>query len=186
MALQANKTTGKAVADIEALYFLKHTNGEPVVLEQLESADWFPVLSLKGTVTASQDAPSLEKILVDQFDSAIGLTVEPGDFNFEAQLPSMLEADIKNWLGDEVETTTATVDGRKVIGFNLDGKLIEASVLIKTDTGDTIIFSHTQLSISFSKEDKVFVFRLNGQVLAASNPSNKMIYIAHEKAAATE
>lgn len=182
MALQANKTTGKAVADINALYFLKHVNGqEPKILDVLKSEDWFPVLTLKGTVTASQDAPSIDKILVDQFDGAIGITTEPGDFSFEAQLPSMLKADIANWLGDDVkEHAGVEIGGRQVIGINLDGKLYDMSALIKTDTGDTIIFSHIQLSLSFSKEDKVFVFRVNGQVLSPANADNEMIYLAHE------
>lgn len=183
MALQANKTTGKAVADISALYFLKHVNGqEPKILDVLESEDWFPVLTLKGTVTASQDAPSIDKILVDQFDGAIGITTEPGDFSFEAQLPSMLKADIANWLGEEDMKVheKANVGGRQLIGINLTGKLYDMSALIKTDTGDTIIFSHIQLSLSFSKEDKVFVFRVNGQVLSPANADNEMIYLAHE------
>lgn len=187
--LRPNKTNGKAVADIEALYFLLHQDGvEPVIMDQLESAAWFPVLSLKGTVNASQDAPSLEKILVDQFDAAIGITAEPGDFTFEAQLPSMLKADIAEWLGaDDLDTNTGkTIGGREVIGFNLNGKLYDASVLIKTDTGDTILFTHAQLALSFSKEDKVFVFRVSGQILAPANPENKMIYVAHEKAAEAE
>ena len=182
MALQPNKMTGKAVADIDALYFLKHEAGEePVVLDTLDSEDWFPVLTLRGTVTASQDAPSLDEIHVDQFDAAIGITTEPGQFSFEAQLPSMMREDIENWLGEDLEVTDKQIDGRQVIGFNLSGKLDDTAVLIKTDTGDTILFSHVQLSLSFSKEDKVFIFRVAGQVLAASNPANKMIYIAHEK-----
>lgn len=182
MALRDNKKSGKAVADIEALYFLLHTNGEPSMMSVLDSADWFPVLSLKGTVTASQDAPSLDKILVDQFDAAIGITAEPGDFSFEAQLPSMLYDDIKEWLGEDVEVEAGKkINDRQVIGFDLNGKLYDASVLIKTDTGDSILFTHAQLAISFSKEDKVFVFRVNGQILAPSNENNKMIYIAHEK-----
>lgn len=183
MALQPNKTSGKAIADVKALYFLKHVAGqEPVILDSLESEDWFPVLSLKGTVTASQDAPSIEKILVDQFDAPIGMTTEPGDFNFEVQLPSLAKADIANWLGEGLHETGASIDGLEVLGFNLDGKIIEASVLIKTGTGASIIFSRAQIVLTFSKEDKVFLFRASGQVLAPSNESNDMIYIATEKA----
>ena len=180
MALAKNKTTGKAVADISALYFLKHGDGaEPVIKDSLDSADWFPVLTLRGTVTASQDAPSIEKINVDQFDAAIGVTAEPGDFTFEAQLPSLAKVDIEKWLGEEIEEA-GTVDGKSLIGFNLDGKLYEVSVLIKTRTNDTIIFSRVQVSFTFSKEDKVFVFKVNGQVLAPENEANKMIYLATE------
>ena len=186
MALAANKTTGKAVADIKALYFLKHGNGsEPVIIDTLDSSDWFPVLSLRGTVTASQDAPSIEKINVDQFDAAIGITAEPGDFTFEAQLPSLAKADIEKWLGAEVTATGKTVDGRELIGFNLDGTLYEVSVLIKTRTNDTILFSRVQVSFTFSKEDKTFLFKVNGQVLAPENAANKMIYLATEAAAAS-
>jgi hypothetical protein len=184
MALPGNKTTGKAVADIKALYFYNHANaGEPVITSVLDSTDWFPVLTLRGTVTSSQDAPSIEKINVDQFDAAIGISTEAGDFNFEAQLPSLAKADIEKWLGSEVVDTGETVDGKKLIGFNLDGSLFDMSVMIKTRTGDVIIFSRAQVSFSFSKEDKVFLFRVTGQVLAPTNEDNKMIYIATEAAA---
>jgi hypothetical protein len=54
--------------------------------------------------------------------------------------------------------------------------------MIKTRTNDTIVFSRVQVSFTFSKEDKVFLFRVTGQVLAPSNQANKMIYIATQTA----
>lgn len=192
MALAQNKTTGKAIADIKALYFYNHANGgEPTINgSTLESTDWFPVLTLRGTVTASQDAPSIEKINVDQFDAAIGISTESGDFNFEAQLPSMNYADIAEWLGaNKIQevlgtgTSPLTVDGKQLLGFDLDGSLYDMSVLIKTRTNDVIIFPRVQVAFSFSKEDKVFLFRVSGQVLAPTNQANKMIYIATQTVA---
>ena len=192
MALAQNKTTGKAIADIKALYFYNHaTSGEPTINgSTLESPEWFPVLTLRGTVTASQDAPSIEKINVDQFDAAIGISTEAGDFNFEAQLPSMNYKDIAEWLGankiQEVTnsgTSPLVVDGKQLLGFDLDGSLYDMSVLIKTRTNDVIIFPRVQVAFSFSKEDKVFLFRVSGQVLAPTNQSNKMIYIATQTVA---
>lgn len=192
MALAQNKTTGKAIADIKALYFYNHANGgEPTINgSTLESTDWFPVLTLRGTVTASQDAPSIEKINVDQFDAAIGISTEAGDFNFEAQLPSMNYADVAEWLGENkiqevlgTGTSPLTVDGKQLLGFDLDGSLYDMSVLIKTRTNDIIIFPRVQVAFSFSKEDKVFLFRVSGQVLAPTNQANKMIYIATQTVA---
>lgn len=192
MALAQNKTTGKAIADIKALYFYNHANGgEPTISgSTLESTDWFPVLTLRGTVTASQDAPSIEKINVDQFDAAIGISTEAGDFNFEAQLPSMNYADVAEWLGaNKIQevlgtgTSPLTVDGKQLLGFDLDGSLYDMSVLIKTRTNDVIIFPRVQVAFSFSKEDKVFLFRVSGQVLAPTNQANKMIYIATQTVA---
>lgn len=192
MALAQNKTTGKAIADIKALYFYNHANGgEPTINgNTLESTNWFPVLTLRGTVTASQDAPSIEKINVDQFDAAIGISTEAGDFNFEAQLPSMNYADVAEWLGaNKIQevlgtgTSPLTVDGKQLLGFDLDGSLYDMSVLIKTRTNDIIIFPRVQVAFSFSKEDKVFLFRVSGQVLAPTNQANKMIYIATQTVA---
>lgn len=193
MSRPANKTTGKAVADIKALYFLKHQNGaEPSIVESLDSADWFPVLTLRGTVTAGQDAPSLEKINVDQFDAPIGITTEPGDFNFEAQMPAVTYADLSKWLAPEdiqqiVDDNEApvTINGRKLVGLNLNGDIYEVSVLIQTRTNDTFVFSNAQISVTFSKEDKVFLFRVSGQILAASNPDNFTMYFATESAASS-
>ena len=93
--------------------------------------NWFPVLTLRGTVTASQDAPSIEKINVDQFDAAIGISTEAGDFNFEAQLPSELQmlqmVKIQEVLGTGTSPLTATSWFRG----NLDGSLYDMSVLIQ-------------------------------------------------------
>ncbi len=179
MALAGNKTNGKAVADIKALYFYNHAkNGEPVITNVLEDPEWFPVLTMRGSVTSSQDAPSIEKINVDQFDAAIGISTEAGDFNFEAQLPSLLKEDIEHWLGSEIEDTSKTIDGKELIGFNLDGSLFDMSAMIKTRTNDVIIFSRVQVSFSFTKEDKVFMFRVTGQVLAPTKSENKMMYLA--------
>lgn len=190
MAFPSNKTTGRAVADIKALYFYMHgASGEPVITDAAdetkpESANWFPVLTLRGTVTASQDAPSIEKINVDQFDAAIGISAEAGDFNFEAQLPSLAKADIEEWLTSTgVVSTGVSVSGKELIGFDLDGTLYDVSVMIKTRTNDTIIFSRAQVSFNFSKEDKVFLFKVTGQVLAPTNSANKMIYLATEASA---
>lgn len=189
MALPQNKKTGRAIADIQALYFLKHVDGEePVITENLENPDWFPVLTLRGTVNTNQDPQSLDKILVDQFDAPIGITTEPGDFSFEAQLPSLAKTDIEKWLGQKLveckddNGDPILVDGKQLYGFSMDGSLIDLSVLIKTRTGDTFIFAHVMVSLTFGKEEKVFIFRVNGQVVAPSNEENEMIYYAHEKA----
>ena len=189
MALQPNKTTGKAVAQVKAMYFLHHENGEePVIIEVLDSAKWFPVLTLRGTVNVGQDAASIEKILVDQFDTPIGITTEPGDFTFEAQLPSLDEDDLKLLLGEDVveeikqSGSPVTVDGRQLVGLDLDGRIYEMSVMIKTATGATMLFSNCQVTFTFGQDGKVFFIRCNGQVLAPSNEANKMIYIATKAA----
>lgn len=192
MALPQNLKSGKAVADIEAMYFLKHVNGqEPEMMTVLDSSDWFPVLTMRGSVNVGQDATTIEKILVDQFDAPIGITTEPGDFNFEAQLPDLKSEAIIRWFEDDAQVQVDTsnneiiIGGRKIIGVNLFGKIYEVSVLIKTRTGASIIFSNAQVTLTFNKEDKVFIFRVNGQVLAPSNEKNYMIYIASESATST-
>jgi hypothetical protein len=87
---------------------------------------------LKGTVSVSQDAPSIEKILVDQFDAPIGITTEPGDFTFEAELPSMAEADLIEWLGESGlhKYIGHSIDGKQILGINLNGEIIKASVMV--------------------------------------------------------
>lgn len=193
--LPTNLKTGKAVADIKAVYLLKHgDSGEPVIADSLSSTDWFPILTLRGSVSASQEAPSLDKINVDQFDAPIGITSEPGDFTFEANLPSMQEADIKKWLGtyDADENTSGVqeiadtvIDGKQLFGFSLDSSIYDMSVMIETRTNQVIIFSHAQVTLSFSQEDKVFVFKMSGQVLAPENEKNQMLYLAVSAPATT-
>lgn len=178
-----NKTTGKAVADIKALAFYKHVNGvEPIVsAELLSSTDWFTVLTLKDSVNINQDAPSVEKINVDQFDAAIGMTTEPGDYTFEALLPSLMKADMEKWLGGAIkEVEGAVVDGKQLIGFDLGSELHQMSVMVQARTGETFLYPRVLVSLSFTKEGKVFTFRANGQVVAPTQSENKMMYMATE------
>jgi hypothetical protein len=185
MAFPANKTTGKAVADIKALFFYKFAdngNAEPVISTSLTSDKWFPVITLRGTVNVDQDDVSKEKINIDQSNMPIGITTEPGDFNFEAVLPSLAAADLANWLTPGA--TKVTFDGKEGYGYDLDGQVIESSVLIQTRTGDTIIFSHCMVSVVFNKEDKVFSLRLTGEVLGHTNDSNNDMYILADPAQA--
>lgn len=195
--LGARKTTGRARADVKDLYIKLHTNGEEPMFGtagkgMLDTTawstehpnGWFPILSLRGTVTASQDAPSLEKINVDQFDAPIGVLSEPGDFNFSVKLPSFDKNDLLKWLGayDAANNSAGIKDidevfkGKKMYGFDLDGTLYDCSVVIVTRTNDAIAYSHVKLTITFSQEDKVFVFSLDGQVVAPELPENKLIY----------
>lgn len=175
MALAENKKTGRAIADIKALYFMKHTNGEPEITnELLSSEDWFSTLTLRGTVNISQDAPSVEKINVDQFDAPIGITSEAGDFTLEAIIPSLMSDDMADWLNPSAKKLT--LNGKEGYGYNIDGTMIEASVMVQTRTDDYIVFPRALVTLSFTKEDKVFGLRVNGQVLAPTNDKNDMFY----------
>lgn len=195
--LGARKTTGRARADVKDLYIKLYTNGEEPMFgtagkgmldTTVWSAEhpngWFPILSLRGTVTASQDAPSLEKINVDQFDAPIGVLSEPGDFNFSVKLPSFDKNDLLKWLGSYdaannvsgIKDINETFKGKKMYGFDLDGTLYDCAVVIVTRTNDVIAYSHVKLTVTFSQEDKVFVFSLDGQVVAPELTDNKLIY----------
>ena len=183
MSLAANKTTGKAVADIKSVYFRQFKNGvEPTVsAEELASEDWFPVATIRGSVNISQDAVSIEKINIDQSNMPIGITTEPGDFNFEAVLASLASADLQKWFG----TGTALKDivgsdgttKYSGMGYENSGDVIECSAFIETRTGDAFIFPHVMLSAALNKDDKVFGLTISGQVLATTNSANKSVYI---------
>lgn len=178
MAFPANKTTGKAVADIKALFFYKfadNSNSEPTISSSLTSDKWFPVITLRGTVNVDQDDVSIEKINIDQSNMPIGITTEPGDFNFEAVLPSLAATDLAKWLTPS--STAINFEGKQGYGYDIDGEVIEASVLVQTRTGDTLIFPHCMVSVVFNKEDKVFGLRLTGQVLGHTNADNKDVYV---------
>lgn len=189
MSLAANKTTGKAVADIKAVYFRKFVNGvEPTVSKtELESADWFPVATIRGSVNVSQEAVSIEKINIDQSNMPIGITTEPGDFSFEATLASLESTDLQKWFG--TGTALAQIKGSdgtteySGMGYENAGDVIECSAFIETRTGDAFIFPHVMLSAALNKDDKVFGLNISGQVLATTNSSNKSIYILADHSA---
>lgn len=195
----ANKTTGKAVADIKAVFVKLHgLNGEEPMVGQagkglrddtvwsLENpSGWFPLLTLRGTVTAGQDAPNLEKINVDQFDAPIGVMAEPGDFNFECEMPSFDKEDVIKWLGvhDDEDNAAGVKDtdeiflNQKLYGFDLDSTMYEATVIIVTRTNRAIVFTHVMLTLTFGQDDKVFILRLAGQVVAPTLAVNKTLYV---------
>ena len=183
MSLAANKTTGKAVADIKSVYFRQFKNGvEPTVsAEELASADWFPVATIRGSVNITQEAVSIEKINIDQSNMPIGITTEPGDFNFEAVLASLASADLQKWFGTGTALTDIVgSDGTTKysgMGYENSGDVIECSAFIETRTGDAFIFPHVMLSAALNKDDKVFGLTISGQVLATTNSANKSVYI---------
>lgn len=180
-------TSGKAVADIAHLWVLKDRTGVTTIDTLINSTNWFDVLTLRGSVSAGQDAPSIDAIHVDQFDAPIGLTTEPGDFGFEAVLPNMFKDAIAQFLGaTAISTATGTIDGKEVFGFDLDSVLYNLAAMIQTRTGDYIIFPSVQAALSFNKEDKVFGFRLSGQVIMPEEAQLKMIYLANEKKGTTQ
>lgn len=188
MALAANKTTGKAVADIKSVYFRKFVNGvEPTVsVEEMASADWFPVATIRGSVNISQDAVSTEKINIDQSNMPIGITTEPGDFTFEATLPSLASADLEKWLGAKVDISgikgSDGVTEYAGAGYDNEGALVECSAFIETRTGDAFIFPHCQIAAALNKDDKVFGLNVSGQVLASINAANKSVYVLADHA----
>lgn len=173
----------KAIADVRGLWVLHHgENEEPAFAQLAKSADWKSLFTLRGSVNINQDNPTLDKILVDQFDTPVAITSEPGDFTIEANLPSFALNDLKAIFNDDTLAYEATdLDGLGAVGLNIDGKMYDASFLVKTATGHLILFSHVQFTLSFAKDDKTFYVRLNGSVVAPTNASNKTMYIACEK-----
>lgn len=192
MAFKA-KTGGNAVADIKALFVLLYDKAkfgtssaektrETCTLQEMIDAKlnltsgqpgdaWVSLLTLRGSVNAGQDAPSMEKILVDQHNVPIGITSEPGDFNFSCNLPSFAKDDLTE-LGINVVDAKAdqTIDPQNtdlaLQGLNLNGEQYDCAIMAFTRTNHTIVFPHAQIAFSFSKEDKVFVINCTGQVLA--------------------
>lgn len=195
LATHPNKTNGKAVADIKAVFLYKHENGlEPIVNKDLlTSANWFAALTLRSSVTAGQDTPSMEKINVDQFNQPIGLTTEPGDFNFECNCPSFVKEDLEAFLGQGAlkpvtepgaeegdDPIPVTINGKSIYGFNLEGDIMSMCVMLVTRTNDIILFPNVELALTFMQDGKTFGFKAAGQVMASTRKENSFIYIAHE------
>lgn len=181
--LGIKRTNGQATAQVEELYMLRYKGDEEAdkVLDTLKSTsdNWYSCLSLRGTVSVGQDAASLEKIQVDQFDSPIGITVEPGDFTFECFMPSFEKGDLEAWLGEDVRALESGTDGVEGFALDLSGKVYTMSILIKSKIGPApyMLFSRVSVSVVFGQEDKAFGLRVSGQVLAPSSASNSPVYL---------
>lgn len=180
--LGTKRTNGQATAQVEELYMLRYTGDKEAtkVLTTLtdKNSNWYSCLSLRGTVSVGQDAASLEKIQVDQFDSPIGITVEPGDFTFECFMPSFEKEDLEAWLGDDVKEIEGA-EGVEGYALNLSGKVYTMSILIKSKIGPApyMLFSRVSVSVVFGQEDKVFGLRVSGQVLSPSSKDNSPVYL---------
>ena len=180
--LGTKRTNGQATAQVDELYMLRYEGNEEAenVLTTLtdKDADWFSCLSLKGTVQVGQEAASIEKIQVDQFDAPIGITAEPGDFTFECFMPSFDNEDLEAWLGDDLKALEEATDKVEGYALNLSGNLYTMSILVKTKIGPYpyMLFSRAQVSVSLGQEDKVFGFRVNGQILAPAHATNYPAY----------
>lgn len=174
-----NRTSASAVTEIDAVYFYNFdsNNGEEPVInaDWIEDADLFPVATLKGSVEINQDDITINKINIDQSNVPIGITTEPGDFNFSGNMPSMLADDLAKFLtkGDDL----VNIDNKAGYGYTLDGKILEMAVVVRMKSGDYLIFPRTNVTCTLKMEDNVMLLHFAGQVLGATNPANKDVYI---------
>lgn len=183
----------KAVVDIDEVHFLKHVNGEPTITQALldqavseaeDANNWFSVATLKGTVEIAQDALDLTKINIDQSNMPIGISTEPGDFNINFSMPSLVSDNLKKWLDTAADATTLTLGNKQGQGYDFNAELIEMVMAIKTKTGEWFIFPNTQGSVALGQEDKTFVLNYSGSVIGATNEENSDVYILSDNTAA--
>lgn len=167
----------KAVVDIDEVHFLKHTNGEPEITQDMlnKEADWFSVCTLKGSVEVTQDPLSLTKINIDQSNMPIGISTEPGDFNVNFNMPSLESANIKKWL--DAGNTKLMLGNKEGYGYNFNTELNEMVMAIKSKTGEWFVFPNIQGSVVMGQEDKVWVLKYSGSVLGSTNDANQDVYI---------
>lgn len=174
-----NRTSANAVTEIDAVYFYNYdsNNGEEPVInaEWIADADLFPVATLKGSVEINQEDITINKINIDQSNVPIGITTEPGDFNFSGNMPSMLADDLAKFLtkGDNL----VNIDNRAGYGYTLDGKILEMAVVVRMKSGDYLIFPRTNVTCTLKMEENVLLLHFAGQVLGATNPANQDVYI---------
>lgn len=180
--------TASAVVDIDQVWFMNHPNtGEPTINDTLlaDSGNAFKsIATLRSSVTVEQDDLSLTKILIDQTSAPIGISTEAGDFNISFDMPDLTSANLVNWFNDHGTVGTDEVkddNGIKAVqglGFNPTETLTPRVLLLVTRTGQTLLFPNVQGACTFKKgENEVWLAHFTGQVLAASNPANKTVYV---------
>ena len=174
--------TAKAVVDIDEVHFLKHTNGEPEITQQLLDSvqDWFSAATLKGSVEISQDAVSMNKINIDQSDMPIGISTEAGDFAINFSMPSLIAANLEKWLNGKSQTALK-LNGKSGFGYDFNAELKQMVCVVKAKTGETFVFPNVQGSVALAQEDKTWLLKFSGMVLGASNEKNNDVYILADK-----
>lgn len=187
--------TAKAIVDVDEVHFLKHVCGEPIITQNLIdgkqedgvtplSPGWFSAATVKDTVSVSQDPLSLTKVNIDQSNMPIGVTSDPGDFNVEFDMPSLVLANLKNWLANNSEDlgyTPLEIGNVKGYGYDFNSETIEMVLAIRTKSGEWTIFPCVQGSVAMQYTDKTWRLHFSGMVLGATNDQNNDVYILSEK-----
>lgn len=193
--MDAQVRNAKAIVDVDEIHFLKHVCGEPVITQNLidgKEADgvtplnpgWFSSATVKDTVSVSQDPLSLTKINIDQSNMPIGITSEPGDFNVEFDMPSLVLENLKHWLDNNSEDegyTPLAIGNVSGYGYDFNSGVIEMVLAIRTKSGEWTIFPCVQGSVAMQYTDKTWRLHFSGMVLGATNEANNDVYILSEK-----
>lgn len=168
----------KAVIGIDQVHLLKHTNGEPEITDELlsKTTDWFSVATLKGSLEVAQDPLSKTMVHIDQSSMPIGISVEAGDFNISFNMPSLLSANLSQWLHGK-SSTKLTHNNKEGYGYDFTEALDDMVLALITKTGETIIFPNIQGAVTMALVDDVWVLQYSGAVLNATNESNKSVYV---------
>lgn len=148
------------------------------------------IVTAKGTLEINQGEPSITELKLDQNDETYASIAEKGDFTFGGLIPSVAEAVFDKFLnkttenGDaeySVKTGDETFTGK---GYESSIKKIEVSVLIKSQSGNSVIvFSKVDLYGAFTgaSTDAGAGVRMVGTVVA--NPNGPDLLVLKKPAA---
>lgn len=114
-------------------------------------ADADEIYTTRDSLSITQSAPSKTEIKVDQFDTAIAVAYEPGDFTITGQIPSVA-APLLNYFFDSVKgAVTHTLPGFEATTLNSDTKITHAAMLITSQSGKTkVCFTNTEFVANFA------------------------------------
>ncbi len=168
----------KAVIGIDEVHLLKHTNGEPEINDTLisQSADWFSVATIKGSLEVAQDQLSKTMVHIDQSSVPIGISVEAGDFNISFNMPALVSSNLSTWLHGQ-SSTKLTHNNKEGYGYDFTEELDNMVLALVAKTGETFIFPNIQGAVTMALVDDVWVLQYSGAVLNATNDANKSVYI---------
>lgn len=104
------------------------------------------IFTTKDSVSIEQAEPSTTELKVDQFDAAIGVTYEPGEYTFACTIPSNAKPLLDYFFATN-DTPAPAVPGYAAgVGVEAKTKIVKTAMFIESQSKNSaILFMNTEL-----------------------------------------
>lgn len=144
------------------------------------------IFTTRDSLSITQSAPTKTEIKVDQFDTAIAVAYEPGEFTITGQIPSVAK-ELLDYFFETTGSPTAITGYKSATGVEAKTKPVSATMLIESqDKSAGIVFMNTEFVANFAWDStSTTLLRIEFTATVKANPNGEDIVILSDKAAAS-